>query len=83
MAPVGVIYDLKKKHRVTMIMIQGTAKTNKIIQMYKKNTTKWEKEQQQNGDPQYPRASLLKILAIKQSQSQFLVKENASNFVYL
>ena len=40
MAPVGVIYDLEKKHGVTMIMIQGTTKANK------KSTTKWEQEQQ-------------------------------------
>ena len=52
MAPVGVIYDLEKKHGVTMIMIQGTAKTNKTIEMYKKNTTKWKKNNDQKGTKQ-------------------------------
>ena len=40
MAPSGVIYDLEKKHRVTMIMIQTATKTNKITnKLNKKNTT--------------------------------------------
>ena len=49
MAPSGVIYDLEKKHRVTMI--QRTTKTYKIIRMSTTSTTKWkqQKEPMQTG----------------------------------
>ena len=48
MAPSGVIYDLEKKHRVTMIMIQTATKTNKI-------TNKLNKQKEHN-QPRIQRA---------------------------
>ena len=83
MAPSGVIYDLEKKHRVTMV--QRITK-NKIIKMNKKSTTKWEqqKEPKQTGTKN---KNIFIIENILKSPSYlniiFVFKENVSNFLKL